>query len=687
MKLFLFLMLFSFAGYAQTNSIDYAEIVDIVNQYSPSVFRGFDNSPQVYSPVSPYCVEDNWNNCVKLGYTLDENDLKGREDCVACPFDVGLFNCPKWTCNEVGLLDFEEIPEGMDCMPVKVPGNVKDCYQCFCGAGYINYSGCEGLIAEKTGRTASEDANKEQCKALGFKNSVTECADYVVCPLNPNRVRCLDVVTCQENEVCPDGEEPGSSLCTKTKVCNTCEETGCVDAVEVPENAEPDETEQRICSCQKGDNVIQKTVVLSWKCKAGYRKILEGGKYRCISVDCNANENEFEGPDATTHIAPETYKLDDCYRSMGNTAPGWKKEAVDKGDGKVCYKCKCELPANCKFVSGNAEDGKISAGAYGKLEGLCCDGKSYASCEPNCPDNVYVPDFAIGHETECNACGKKRTYIGSWECETGYIPNGNRCDVQLCSDFAGKGRSDGTGYYDIEYNNYTSAEGCKSIVAGEGWVLYNGKNAQGICNVGQSGQDCCGLCFCPNNIEDGPNGYKYALSDTDNSSHAVYKNLGCNGKYQRCEPTIDGLSMLKYDSLQIDFNEAVGTHYAPFKICGERYYKIQGCNEGYTLAANGLLCEPNDCSDYKIAGQCPTHGHCDTCTSAGVTTRKLVRCDARVNGIEYAKNDTETECCQKTCDPEDDKYIIGSTCPEGKTLDDRYPVIENGCHETCVRCI
>lgn len=695
MKLFLFLVLFSFSAYAQTGGTDLSGVMDIINENAPSVFKGYQNiygfqNEQVYVESMPYCIENNMDNCKQLGYTTEKTDLGGRTDCVACPFDENLFNCPEWTCAEVGLLDYEKIPEGMACKSVEVPGNENPCYQCYCGIGYINYSGCEGLIAEQSGRTADEGTNKTKCESLGYKDSVTDCADYVPCPLNQNRVRCLDVVICNDKEECPEGEESGSSLCANKRTCAPCKETGCISEVEIPDNAEPAEEVVKECSCHATDETIVKKVVKSWKCKAGYYKVQENGKDICVAVDCGANE--YEGPDATELVSPEEYKLEDCYKKTGNSAPGWKKVAVDKGNGKTCYKCECNLPTNCTY---NAEN----AGKYGKLEGLCCDGVSYTTCMKNCPSDVFVPDNATKEQSHCKACGDDKMYTSGWHCNTGYVRNDNRCDVKLCSDYAGEAlNSTNAGeksYYDIAYNDYTKASDCRSIIDGDGWELENGQDEalstgegdQG-CKVGQSGLNCCGRCICPASID---SVYQYALSDTYNSAYAKYENLGCNGKYQKCTPMIEGLGFLRQQELQGNFAAAVGNNYEPTQICGDTYYYLKGCNNGYTLASNRKKCEPTDCSAYNIPGDtCPAHGHCQTCNSAGVISSMLTRCDTRLEtggNIEYAIDATRTECCQKTCDINDNHYIIGTECPSNKRLDESAPVIENGCHETCVRCI
>ena len=612
MKLFLFLMLFSFSAHAQSAGSGGSSVTEIISRIAPSVFAGFTNPNQVYSPVSPYCVEDNFEKCQELGYTQTSCTSGG----VACPYDPSLLSCSLWSCEELGL--FASKPDYMECEKVQLPTIA--CYKCQCGAGFVNYEDCDGLIQILSG-------DETICEGLGYTDSVTDCANYLVCPANGNKVRCLDVVGCHE--------------------------TLCIAQTEVPANADPIYT-SRNCSCKDGHgNTLSKEVITGWTCKSGYKK--EGNT--CVAEICKSGE--FEGPDATDPTAG-SYKIDECYTiAGGNTAPGWTKVATENKSGKQCYKCECILPSNCIYSASNKQE-------FGKLEDLCCDNEHYVGCVRDCPTDKHVPDIgAVADKSWCKACGEQTEYISGWHCKDGYIVSnaGTACDPRPCPQ-------DGNGkYYSLAYEK---VEDCNSLIrAGAGWQ-YTAEPAGA-----KHGEGYCHLCECPYGEND--NVYKYSVLDTSNVSDSNFSDLGCNGKYKYCVnlKTDDPLYFLPGQvPAHADFNKGVQS----LKICGEQYYRVISCEQGYEYIERECL--PRDCTGYNIEGECPEWGDCSRCVSAGSFKYKLDSCRNDAN-IRYKPNSAGTECCQATCDENDSSYFVG-TCPQGKTLVDTKL---NGCGETCVKCL
>lgn len=459
MKLFLFLMLFSFSANAQV-SPGLSSVYSTLSSVAPSLWSGFTNPNQVFAEGYP-CVQDNFEKCQELGYTQTFCENGG----IACPFDSTLLSCSAWSCEELGL--FSAKPDNMECEKVQMP--TITCFKCMCGAGFVNYEDCDGLVQILSG-------DETICSELGYTDSITDCAEYLVCPANANKVRCLDTIGCQE--------------------------TDCIAETEVPANADPI-LESKDCKCGGA-----KEVVTGWTCKSGYKK--EGNA--CASEICASGE--FEGP-AETDPTAASYKLEECYGLAGaNTAPGWTKVATENKSGKQCYRCECVLPSNCVYSASNKQE-------FGNLEDMCCDNQHYVRCTRNCPTSKHVPAIgAVADKKWCKACGEETEYISGWHCQDGYVlsSSGTVCDPRPCPT-NGNGK-----YYSTVYDNVND---CETLVQkGEGWQ-YVAEPAGA-----KSGEGYCHLCNCPYSENDAT--YKYSESDTSNRTDAVLSGLGCNGKYKEC---------------------------------------------------------------------------------------------------------------------------------------------------------
>ena len=458
MKVFLFLVFFAFTANAQTYDVTGMSLASYyIRTYAPSAYTDLN---QVHSEISQYCVQNNVEKCEELGYT----ETSCPSDKVACPFDPTLFSCVRWSCEDLGL--FAARPDNMECEAVQNQTII--CYKCQCGIGYIDPHGCDGLVETLT-------TDKTICADLGYKQSITDCANYLPCPADANKVRCLDNVGCTESKV-----------------------TGCIARYEVPDNANAI-IEEVPCDCGG-----TKEVVTGWTCKTGYNQ--EGSS--CVGITCAADE--FVGP-ATSDPSSVSYKIEECYEQSGNTSPGWEKVATTHTGAVQCYRCQCNLPSNCIYS-------ETTKGEFGKLEEQCCDKSSYVKCVRDCPKNKRVPATgAVADLKICNACGEETEYIDDWHCKEGYQRRDNLCDIVECPK-----PSNGS-YYSLDYQQESD---CTSrIRPGEGWVF----TQQGQ----KSGEEWCGLCKCPYDENDPQ--YHYTTADTDSMGDAKLSGLGCNGKYKECE--------------------------------------------------------------------------------------------------------------------------------------------------------
>lgn len=467
--------------------------------------------------------------------------------------------------------------------------------------------------------------DKTICAQLGYINSVTDCVSYLPCPSDANKVRCLDTLGCVETK-----------------------QTGCIQKYEVPEKAIAvfDEID---CDCGG-----KRSVIVDWNCPAGY--LVEGSKENgsCIEINCPAGESENT----------------DVLECSTDAAIGWEKVAKTHTGAKQCYECQCHLPDACAYTDSNK-------GEYGRLENVCCDvnynsagdiqpGAHYTNCVRACPTDVYVPQTgAVKEEAICEACGESTTYIKGWHCNEaeGFTKSSTE---QSCNPVPCPGAHDGF-YYSL---NYTSEADCRTrINAGAGWAFQQ--------EGAMSGGEWCGLCKCPYGSDDAI--YKWSTSDTDNQSDAELVDLGCNGKYKECR-----ILPNHYQTTIPEHVPAGG--YNTRKICGQVFYQITKCEEGFVLSEDDSECLPKNCEGYNITGECPTWGNCSKCNTGGEIKYRLNSCNSdNTNLIQYAVNAAGTACCQKTCDPDDPEFFLGETCPNNKpTL---VETKQNGCGDTCIKCM
>lgn len=590
---------------------------------SANEFNSSSQGSKYRAPYGLYCVENNFEKCIDLGYT--QSSCPGQS--IACPYDPTLLSCPSWACDELGL--FTTKPDDMECELVQLQSG--SCFKCQCGAGFVDYADCDSLIQTLSGTNSTDEESRALCIELGYTDSITDCADYLTCPANGNQVRCLDVIGCKE--------------------------TQCLASKEVPANADP-VLENKECKCGGS-----KEVITGWTCKTGYKK--EGNS--CVAEICKVGE--FAGPAIPSGLTgaaklkaeeeAAAYHVEDCYSGL-NTAPGWTKVATElKEGGTQCYKCVCNLPSNCVYDATSAQE-------YGKLEDMCCDSTHYVNCIRDCPTDKQLPDIgAIADKSWCDACGERTEYISGWHCEDGYIlsKSQNSCDARPCP-------SENNGeYFSTLYENVSDCE--KLIQEGTGWQYI--AEPEGA----KSGTGYCHLCKCPYSVNDPV--YRYSVTDTSNSADSKFSDLACNGKYKVCQN-------LKEDDPAYFKPGKVPSHakMLELKICGETYYRFERCeDDSYTYIEEEKACLPRDCTGYNIEGECPTWGECDKCFTGGTIRYKLKSCRNDTN-VRYKPNKEGTACCSETCDVNDSSYFVGTVCPDGKTL---IGSTYNGCGEACIKCI
>ena len=654
MRLFLFLIFFAFSVQAQAQTGGQTLIGGNSTPFSVSnLLKRIGISPLTNQPEE-FCLQNNIDKCTLLGYTETEcPDGNG----LACPFDSSKLNCSIWKCADLNLYDMQ--PELTECVLADDVLSTYGiaCLRCQCEPGAIDLLGCEGKVDNLLNQAS-------HCIEWGYIHLMTDCADYIPCPSDANQVRCLHT--------------------------SLCEEIVCKNTTTVPAHAIPTYTNMTNCTCGG-----ERKVVTSWTCQEGYLK--EGDA--CVAASCQVGE--YEGPSTTlSGVDASHYNLQDCYNQYSNrpgaTGAGWvKTNPQDRGlKNKLCYTCACQISNSlCPYTDGAGNN----IGAYGRGEDACCDavydasgniqtGAHYQRCVRKCPSDVFVPEHAVGTMSECEACGETTQYISSWYCPAseGYklSENGTACDILQCPV------PENGNYYDLNYNSEADCykinavtrineQGGLDVVAyTEGWEYIP------TSDYTSNGQPCH-TCRCTLDAND--SSYKWTVADSDNQSDAELVGLGCNGKYKSC--TVVNTQYVK----------PLPTHVSEYnsrKICGETYYQIQKCDEGYRIAENNQECLRNDCSDYPIAeGNCPEHGECTSyCTKGDVSSTggyikfyMLDRCvDDVSNNIHYKKKYNAQGyaigCCAETC-PQG--YELNKTCGAGQQADE----VQNGCGETCTKCL
>ena len=647
MKRFVLLALCSILAFPNTSSA--ADIGSLIE----SLLQRFGAS-KVYSK---HCVSD----CNTLGYTVKESDLQGRSDCVACPFELECdaektestakwYNCPSYSCADLGLLN--EKPEGVNCTEIKPsqkPGLTQTCYACQCAEGTLNTAGCEKKITLLNNSPAT-------CGSLGYRNSVTDCENYLACPSDPNKVHCLA-------DTCAAGQK------------------GCTQEIELPLNATP-VTEARTCC----DGVTQKDVVINFTCNSGFT-LSEDGE-NCVMATCG--KGQFSGPDDAAEGA--TYKLEDCMAGA-DWLIGWKKIKVNANS--TCYTCKCLLD---EISGGNpSAEAKnlLKQYPYTKtyndenLSDVACDNKHFRQC--SCPINqepktiggkalFTITESKPGYwewqkpaeadiiaEPKFSSCckseaGDEHNFVSGFTCSeaNGWVLSEDRttCEASFC-----EGKKD-----DIYYSKtYTSAAVCDQTFGSTGWTYTAGKSAGEV----------CGQCKCTATTG------KYAQSDSQSQSLVEYSEPICDGVHYNSCKLKEGVgdTYQKKDEFMANHPNIAASSLATVKLCGEDYVLKTGtgCNEGYEYSHEQGTCVKVECDKdvYNLTktqkedleADAQKDGHpirFDVCQSGNDKFYRLTSCgDERTNyAVDVASG---SKYCCRICNT--DEGFTVSLCGEGQKSD------------------
>lgn len=132
-----------------------------------------------YPAYAKTCTEDNTSDCIGLGYT--ETSKECAYGGVICPFNEHYWKCSDWTCSDGRYYDQEQ-PDRI-CIAVTYKGlNCFDCYS-GCMSDEVDYEACwEGNLLTAV----------YECDTQGYKDSPTSCSNYISCPSDFTKVRCID---------------------------------------------------------------------------------------------------------------------------------------------------------------------------------------------------------------------------------------------------------------------------------------------------------------------------------------------------------------------------------------------------------------------------------------------------------------------------------------------------------------
>lgn len=128
------------------------------------------------------CVEDNILKCAELGYTESSCPYGG----IACQYDTSLWYCAKWSCKDGRYFTADDKPEGYECIEVSYKNLT--CYDCIleCTNGQVDYANCWNNMLTKIVRDPS------YCASTGYIHNIGNCTNYLVCPSDSSKIRCLD---------------------------------------------------------------------------------------------------------------------------------------------------------------------------------------------------------------------------------------------------------------------------------------------------------------------------------------------------------------------------------------------------------------------------------------------------------------------------------------------------------------
>ena len=362
----------------------------------------------------------------------------------------------------------------------------------------------------------------------------------------------------------------------------------------------------------------------------------------------------------------------ECMIGCGDYAPRYKIEACEEGyemnaDMTDCV-CKDNECAGQCFIRESKDDDSVAEWADDSCSAGCGDNMvSYYKinkckdlftaetdgnncitgciCEPtNCDDyrlsgDADGPTSMVNNAVEyanCTPdCGKTWKYKIE-ACEEGYEMNADMTDC-VCKDnecagqcFIRESKDDDSV---AEWADDSCSAGC-----GDNMVSYYKINkCKDLFTAETDGNNCITGCICePTNCDD------YRLSgDADGPTSMVNNAV----EYANCTPD-----------------------------CGKTWkYKIEACEEGYTLSEDGLRCDPdcdpNDCAEYTVAeNEFIENASYDPCTPScgGDTMYKLKGCNETFIAETDASGNTKACVCPVNATLKDGKCV----CPDVSELKD-----------------
>ena len=300
-------------------------------------------------------------------------------------------------------------------------------------------------------------------------------------------------------------------------------------------------------------------------------------------------------------------------------------------------KCKIPYPDNCHNREDVRKDKNNGCAEFWEdCETKC---KEEISCEPNdCSDYLLTqkPNNAVSVGECMIGCGDYAPRYKIEACEEGYEMNADMTDC-VCKDnecagqcFIRESKDDDSV---AEWADDSCSAGC-----GDNMVSYYKINkCKDLFTAETDGNNCITGCICePTNCDD------YRLSgDADGPTSMVNNAV----EYANCTPD-----------------------------CGKTWkYKIEACEEGYTLSEDGLRCDPdcdpNDCAEYTVAeNEFIENASYDPCTPScgGDTMYKLKGCNETFIAETDASGNTKACVCPVNATLKDGKCV----CPDVSELKD-----------------
>ena len=529
--------------------------------------------------------------------------------------------------------------------------------KCVADCQYADKAACEKANPNKNCKPDKYGCSVPADCKIGYEDNGFGNCEIVLCPLgsstNYNTVANCGYPSTIGASVTSTGQYSGSKLCYKCNCsvpseckwtdankgdkgtlkdvcCNgttykTCTKNFPTD-VTVPSNASAIKTSYTAC----GET---KQIVTDWTCNLGY--IENSAGTGCDVAQC-PRDSKTEYSDVSKCGYPST--IGASVTSTGQYS-----------GSKLCYKCNCSVPSECKWTDANKGD-------KGALTNVCCDGTTYKTCTKNFPADVTVPSNATATKTSYTACGETKQIVTDWTCNKGYVENsaGTGCDVAQCPT------GSKTEYSDVSKCGYPSTIGASVTSTGQ-----------------YSGSKLCYTCNCSITSE-------CKWTDENKGDKGTIKDVCCDGKtYKTCTQNFPSAVSVP------DNATATKTSYT---ACGvtKQIATDWTCNKGYVKSGNSCI---DECKDYTLSS-CTTGANCSSCSNgkykitsckSGYTATKdssgkIIMCITTPSSSSSSGGSIGcTNCCSRGF-----RYCCSGTCTNTKPYSSNQ--LPNGIStfETCI---